>query len=135
MLVRLVTTAGSLGMVQALRDAWPLASVSLVENLVDGRTEAQVLLPNEAEQRQVAKAIAQFSRWQEPLRKLANVLIALLAIVCARAGGDKQGLKNNQMWAWRSCRDVKRITRRRVRELPRPYFSPCSWRCSSSMVR
>lgn len=84
-LVRLVTTAGSLGMVQALRDAWPLASVSLVENLVDGRTEAQVLLPNEAEQRQVAKAIAQFSRWQEPLRKLANVLIALLAIVCARA--------------------------------------------------
>ncbi len=82
-LVRLVTSDDSLGVLRALRDALPLASVSLVENLVDGRTEAQLLLPNSSEQRTIATHLAQFSAGQRPLRLLANVLIAVLAISCA----------------------------------------------------
>ena len=81
-LVRLATSARSNSMVKAIREAWPLASVSLVENLVDGSTEAQVLLPDEAEQQALAKGIAASTTWQEPLRKVANVLVALLAIAC-----------------------------------------------------
>jgi len=67
----------------ALRAAWPLASVSTVENLVNGHTEAQVLLPSEAEQQEIAKSLAERSPLQRPLRLVANVLMALLAIACA----------------------------------------------------
>lgn len=66
----------------ALRNAWPLASVSTVENLVNGHTEAQVLLPSEAEQREIAKSLAERSPLQRPLRLAANVLVVLLAIAC-----------------------------------------------------
>ncbi len=82
--VRLDTPKGSNGLVQALRDAWPLASVCLVENLVNGRTEAQVLLPDAAEQQELARGIAARSAWQEPLRKVAHVLAVLLAVACVQ---------------------------------------------------
>ena len=68
---------------KALRAAWPLASVSTVENLVNGHTEAQVLLPSEAEQQEIAKSLAHHSPLQRPLRLVANVLMVLLAIACA----------------------------------------------------
>ena len=66
----------------ALRAAWPLASVSTVENLVNGHTEAQVLLPSEAEQKEIAKSLAERSPLQRPLRLIANVLVVLLAAAC-----------------------------------------------------
>jgi|TARA_B110000259_G_scaffold185532_1_gene234776 hypothetical protein len=72
-----------LGVLAALRAAWPLATVSLVQNRIDGNTEAQVLLPSERDQRDIAKTIANFAAWQQPLRLLANALIAALAISCA----------------------------------------------------
>lgn len=76
----------------ALRAAWPLASVSTVENLVNGHTEAQVLLPSEAEQQEIAKSLAERSPLQRPLRLAANVLVVLLAIACtlrlAEISGD-----------------------------------------------
>lgn len=82
-LVRLAPTkSDSQPLMQALRDSWPLATVSLVKNLVNGRTEAQMLLPNEDDQREIAKLLAQQSAWQKPLRLLANSLIALLALAC-----------------------------------------------------
>jgi|TARA_B100000809_G_C15124628_1_gene525674 hypothetical protein len=89
-LVRVATKVGNgpSGLVQALRDQWPLASVSLVQNLVDGHTEAQVLLPNESEQRHLAKIMAQLSGGQDILRKVANVLIAILAAVCVHQAVD-----------------------------------------------
>ena len=71
-------------MLQALRDAWPLASVSQVENLVSGRTETQVLLPDEAEQQELARHIASRSAWQGQLRKATSVLVALLAMACVQ---------------------------------------------------
>ena len=43
------------GVVAALRQHWPLARVSLVENLVEGTTEAQMLVPSTDEQRMLAR--------------------------------------------------------------------------------
>ena len=82
-LVRLATSAGSGGLVKALREACPLASVCLVENRVCGRTEAQVLLPSETEQRAIAKGL-EHSSWQTPLRWVANALMVLLSIACVQ---------------------------------------------------
>jgi len=85
MRVRLLASkADAPGMLQALRSAWPLASVSQVENLVSGRTETQVLLPDEAEQQKLARAIAARSTWQAPLRAVAHGLAVLLAIACVQ---------------------------------------------------
>lgn len=81
-LVRLATKTAPGGLVDALRDAWPLASVSLVQNRVSGRTEAQVLLPNEAEQRALAKSLAKLTVFQTVLRKVTSLLVVLLAIAC-----------------------------------------------------
>jgi hypothetical protein len=84
-LLRLATgKAESLDLVQSLRVSWPLATVSQVKNLMNGRTETQVLLPNESEQREIALALARQSTWQRPLRLLANGLMALLAIACVQ---------------------------------------------------
>ena len=84
-LVRLATgKADSIDLVQSLRVSWPLATVSQVKNLMNGRTETQVLLPNESEQREIALALARQSTWQRPLRLLANGLVALLAIACVQ---------------------------------------------------
>jgi hypothetical protein len=83
-LVRFDTKTKADGMLQSLREAWPLASVSVVKNLINGRTEAQVLLPNEHEQREIAKGLAHASAWEKPLRLLANGLMALLAVACVQ---------------------------------------------------
>ena len=82
-LVRLTAEEGqAAGLAQALRRYLPLASVSTVENRLSGRTEAQVLLPDEAEQAQLAKSLAMHGAWQHPLRLAANLLIAALGAVC-----------------------------------------------------
>ena len=71
-------------MLESLREAWPLASVSVVRNAINGRAEAQVLLPNEREQREIAKGLARASTWARPLRMLANGLMALLVVACVQ---------------------------------------------------
>ncbi len=82
-LLRLCPQEGeTAGLVQALRRCLPLASVSAVENRLNGRTEAQILLPNEHEQVQIAKSLAMHGAWQHPLRLVANLLIAVLGVVC-----------------------------------------------------
>ncbi len=82
-LVRLTTDEGqAAGLAQALRRCLPLASVSTVENRLSGRTEAQVLLPDDAEQVQIAKSLATHGAWQHPLRLTANLLMAVLGAVC-----------------------------------------------------
>ena len=83
-LVRFETKEKADGMLQSLREAWPLATVSVVKNLINGRTEAQVLLPNEREQREIAKGLAHSAPWERPLRLLANGLVALLAAACVQ---------------------------------------------------
>jgi len=57
-LVRLRSGADVGSVASALRRALPLAAVSVVENLVDGVTEAQVLVPGGAERRALARAHA-----------------------------------------------------------------------------
>tara|TARA_B100001057_G_scaffold384308_1_gene390742 strand:- start:277 stop:669 length:393 start_codon:yes stop_codon:yes gene_type:complete len=85
MRVRLLASkADAPGMLQALRSAWPLASVSQVENLANGRTETQVLLPDEAEQQEIARSIAARAPWQAPLRAAVRGLVVLLAAACVQ---------------------------------------------------
>lgn len=82
-LVRLCSQESeTIGLVQALRRCLPLASVCTVENRLNGRTEAQVLLPDDGEQMRIAKSLAMHGAWQHPLRLVANLLIAVLGIAC-----------------------------------------------------
>jgi len=83
-LVALETTVDSPGLLQSLREAWPLANISLVKNVMNGRTQAQVLLPNERDQQEIAKGLARASAWQRPLRLVANGLAALLVAACVQ---------------------------------------------------
>lgn len=82
-LVRIRTSKdAALGVLSALRLAWPLATVTLVRNRLSGNAEAQVLLPSEEDQNEIAKTLANFSTGQRALRLLANSLMAALAISC-----------------------------------------------------
>lgn len=82
-LVRLCSQESeTIGLVQALRRCLPLASVGTVENRLNGRTETQVLLPDDGEQMRIAKSLAMHGAWQHPLRLVANLLIAVLGIAC-----------------------------------------------------
>ena len=71
-------------MLQALRDAWPLASVSQVENLVSGRTETQVLLPDEAEQQELARQHRLALSVAGPAAQGNERARALLAVACVQ---------------------------------------------------
>ena len=84
-LVRVTSKAlGNTGtsLVNALKAACPLASISLVENYVDGTTEAQLLLPSDEEQREVAMQLAMGTRGVRVLGRLLSVgvWVALLAL-------------------------------------------------------
>tara|TARA_X000001036_G_scaffold191214_1_gene180240 strand:+ start:406 stop:780 length:375 start_codon:yes stop_codon:yes gene_type:complete len=82
-LVRIRTSKDTaLGVLAALRVAWPLATVTLVQNRLSGKTEAQVLLPNEKDQQEIAKTLANYGTGQKALRLIANLLLVALAISC-----------------------------------------------------
>ena len=51
-----LTDAAKLTVTSALNAVWPLASVSLVENVVDGTVETQVLLPSASDQNELARS-------------------------------------------------------------------------------
>ena len=80
------STNDSTGVLSALRKLLPLARVSLVQNVMNGRTEAQVLLPSPDEQREIANAIAHQGTAQLYFRVVLRALIvALIAACVARA--------------------------------------------------
>ena len=82
-LVRIRTSKDTaMGVLSALRLAWPLATVTLVQNRLSGNTEAQVLLPNEKDQLEIAKTLANYATGQKALRVLANGLLVALVISC-----------------------------------------------------
>ena len=82
-LVRIRTSKDTaMGVLSALRLAWPLATVTLVQNRLSGNTEAQVLLPNEKDQLDIAKTLANYATGQRALRVLANGLLVALVISC-----------------------------------------------------
>jgi len=69
--------------VAALRQSCPLARVSLVENVMEGTTEAQMLIPSCLEQRDIAHQQSLGSPVARRVRAFAKlaVLAALLAFV------------------------------------------------------
>jgi len=82
-LVRIRTSKdAALGVLSALRMDWPLATVTLVQNRLSGTSEAQVLLPNEHDQQEIAKALANYGAGQKVLRVLANGLMVALVLSC-----------------------------------------------------
>ena len=82
-LVRVHTSSASaMNVLSALRNAWPLATVTLVENLLSGRKEAQVLLPNEREQMEIAKRMAHENQGQALLRGILRLLLVMLLGSC-----------------------------------------------------
>ena len=72
----------STGVLGALRKLLPLARVSLVQNVMNGRTEAQVLLPSPEEQREIANTIAHQGTTQVYFRAVLRVLIVALLGAC-----------------------------------------------------
>ncbi len=72
----------STGVISALRKFLPLARVSLVENVMNGRTEAQVLLPSPDEQREIAHTIAHQGTAQLYFRVVLRALLAALLGAC-----------------------------------------------------
>lgn len=82
-LVRVKTTPGtSEGVLASLRRALPLATVTLVENLLTGRSETQVLLPSPDDQVELAKRLAHDKRGQATLRTILRLLLAMLFTSC-----------------------------------------------------
>ena len=80
------------GIVDALKRAWPLARVSLVENVVEGTTEAQMLVPSRDEQRDIARQQAYGSRLARRVRlfaKLATLAATLSFVVLATANASR----------------------------------------------
>ena len=72
----------SKGVLSALRQLLPLARVSLVQNVMNGRTEAQVLLPSAEEQREIAVAMAHQGTAQFYFRIVLRTLVAALLGAC-----------------------------------------------------
>jgi hypothetical protein len=82
-LVRVHTSSSSaMQVLETLRAAWPLATVTLVENLLTGRKETQVLLPNERDQMEIAKRMAHDNRGQLLLRGILRLLLVMLLGSC-----------------------------------------------------
>lgn len=76
-LLRISTQLGTpVQLAQTLRRVFPLAKVSLTENVVEGTTEAQILVPSDDEQRDLARALA----GDVPLARRTRSLVRALAI-------------------------------------------------------
>lgn len=76
-------TGTPFGILDALKQAWPLARVSLVENIMEGTTEAQMLVPSHDEQREIAHQQAFESRTARRVRNFTKItaLAALISFV------------------------------------------------------
>jgi len=80
------------GIADALRKRWPLAVVSMVENVMEGVTEAQILVPSREEQHALARERAMRSPTARRLRALARCVAlaaALSFVVLATANATR----------------------------------------------
>jgi hypothetical protein len=83
MLLRVRTAPATAGEVlESLRRAWPLATVSLVENVMTGRSEAQVSLSNESDQAELAVRMAHARPGQASLRAALRFLAVIFFGAC-----------------------------------------------------
>ena len=84
-LLRVNTESGvSFGVADALRRRWPLATVSVVQDDVNGLTQTQILVPSDVDQRHLAHTMAEESdmaRWLSLLwRTLAMIAAGWFAV-------------------------------------------------------
>ena len=71
-------------LISVLRSAWPLAHVSVVENVIEGTHEAPVVVPSKQEQREIAHAIVSRREWAG---RMATLGMALVWASAATFGG------------------------------------------------
>lgn len=60
--VRTGESSDAVSLLRALRDLWPLAKTTVVENHLDGSVEAQIIVPREEDERRYARHKASSSR-------------------------------------------------------------------------
>lgn len=72
-----------LALLKALRDQFPLATVSTVENLIDGSTQAQILIPSKNEQFYIARSMATQNRRNLWLKMLTRLLLFVFSVLFA----------------------------------------------------
>lgn len=90
-LLRISTNSGMpVSLADMLRKVFPLAKVALVENVVEGTTEAQILVPSNEEQRDIARSLAEEAPAAQRARTLARglglaALVAFCTLVTANA--------------------------------------------------
>ena len=84
-IVKLQVAEGSESSVLArMRAAWPLCTASLVENVVEGRAEPALFVPNRTDRRHAAALIARRDpvvRWLDRIMA-AHAALMLVAFVC-----------------------------------------------------
>ena len=83
--VRADGTSGPAAVAHALRAALPLSVITLVENVVEGTCEAQVLLPELQMQRAIARREVRTRPWAVALALLAEGLTCAAVGVAAAA--------------------------------------------------
>ena len=87
-----LTDAAKLTVTSALNAVWPLASVSLVENVVDGTVETQVLLPSASYQNELARERVHMLPHLQKLVHAAR-LFALVGVVAFLVAAIVGGLR------------------------------------------
>ena len=81
--VRMSTDGVGYRILDSLRAAWPLARVTLVENVVEGVTEAQVLVPSQHDQLCAARDMAQSTPLVRLLSTAVNVGFGIVILAVA----------------------------------------------------
>lgn len=75
--VRTAESNNAVALLRGLRDVWPLAKISVVENQLDGFVEVQIVIPREEDERSCALKKASSSKFAE----LLNVVVFILLFV------------------------------------------------------
>ena len=86
-LLRISAGSGTpFSLADTLRRVFPLAKVALIENVAEGTTEAQILMPSSDEQRDIARSLAEEAPVAQRVRALARGLgLAALLAFCTMA--------------------------------------------------
>ena len=77
-------SSNAVTLLRALRDLWPLARTSVIENALDGSVEAQIVVPQEADEQAQARRRAESLRCAGFLRMVTLLLLAGALALYAR---------------------------------------------------
>ena len=79
--VRAGSSSDSPSLLRVLRELWPLAKTSVVENQLDGSVEAQIIVPHAEDERVYARQRASSSKLAEFMHAAVVVLLILGVVV------------------------------------------------------